>query len=165
MPSTPKSSTAFAMSETRLHRRPTRSVRISIVISWAWSPTSLFSSATLSSTGRDGSVRARSSLILRSSTLVTENSSLPIRHASSAVARSFGASESRETRSAIREASPRICHLPFLIFPWSDTPVTACHRPDRRSSGRSSQTGWRCPAAWRQESCRQARWPGCRSRP
>ena len=114
MPSTPKSSTALAMSDTRLQRRDTKSLMISIVSGWDCSPIRVFSTATLSSTGRDGSVRARSSWMLWSSTLVIVNSSFPIRHASSPEPRSLGASESRETRSAMRDASPRIGHLPFL---------------------------------------------------
>ena len=160
MPSTPKSSTALAISDTRLQRRDTRSDMISITSGWAWSPIRVLTTATLSSTGRDGSVRARSSWILWSSALVIVNSSFPIRHASSPLARSLGASESRDTRSAIRDASPRIGHLPFL-----KVSITSCRCPSRRSSGRSSTTAHRHSRACYPGSCRPVPLPARRPHP
>ena len=160
MPSTPKSSVALAMSDTRLQRRATRSDMISIVNGWASSPMRVLTTATLSSTGRDGSVRARSSWMLWSSALVIVNSSFPMRHASSPLSRSLGASESRETRSAIRDASPRIGHLPFL-----KVSITSCRCPDRRSSGRSSSTARRRFPACCPGSCRPVPLPARRPHP
>ena len=161
MASTPKSSTALAMCAARLHLRPTRSLMISRVMGWAWAPMSSLSTPILSSTGRDGSVRARSSCTVWSSTLVIVNSSLPIRHASLPVERSLGANSSRETRSEMRDASPRIGHLPFR-----NAGITSCRScPGRRSSCRSSRTARRRFQAWHRESCRPGPWQEYRLRP
>ena len=104
--------------------------------------------------------KARSSWILWSSALVIVNSSFPIRHASSPLSRSLGASESRDTRSAIRDASPRIGHLPFL-----KVSITSCRCPVRRSSGRSSSTArHRFPACY-PGSCRPVPLPARRPHP